>query len=72
MSPDDTALQEAILAESKKGQAPSVQEALINVVLNLSRRMKRVEVIGVAVLAMTSGLLGKDLLLPLFLKILGP
>jgi hypothetical protein len=67
---ENTSLQEAIVEKGEDPNVCSIHKPLVTVITALSRRMRRVEIVGLALLAMTAGLLGKDLLVPLLLKIL--
>jgi hypothetical protein len=68
---EDTDLQEAIVQNSTDPKVCAIHKPLVNVLGGLSKRMRRFEFVGVATMAMVAGLVGKDLLIPLLMKILG-
>jgi len=67
---EDTSLNEAIVSDAH--DVCSVHGAMSAVLTSLSRRMLRLERLLLTVLAVSVGLLGKDLLLPVLLKIIAP
>ena len=67
---DDTSLHEAIVTNRHDRTCP-VHESMTMVLLGVSRRTKRIEVIGLILVGLTGGMLGKDLLLPLLMKLAG-
>ena len=67
---NDTDIQEVVLAESNDPKVCTVHRAVVVVLTGLSQRVRRIEAVGICILALTGGIFGKDLIMPLIMKII--